>query len=119
MNKYLTEGEWVYENIKHSWLNIVVYFDRAKPCNVELALYMSFQWSHVKGTGKIVRCIRKKRLTKKSPIRRYYLMWFVIKSCPLALAYFDIPVDVFENLDLVYFERKQSDINFTNQYFEV
>lgn len=119
MNKYLTEGEWVYENIKHSWLNIVVYFDGAKPCNVELALYMSFQWSHVKGTGKIVSCIRKKRLTKKSPIRRYYLMWFVIKSCPLALAYFDLPVDVFKNLNLVYFERKQSDINLTNQFFEV
>lgn len=106
MNKYFTEGEWVYENIKYSWLNIVVYFDGVKFCNVELVLYMLFKWFYVKGIGKIVRCIRKKRFTKKFLIRRYYLMWFVIKLCFLVLVYFDLSVDVFKNLNFVYFERK-------------
>lgn len=36
------EGEWVYENIKYSWLNIVVYFDGVKFCNVELVLYICY-----------------------------------------------------------------------------
>lgn len=75
MNKYLKEGEWVYENIKHSWLNIVVYFDGEKPCNVELALYVSFQWFHVKGTGKIVNLVVLGRKGLRKSLQFDVIIW--------------------------------------------